>query len=389
MTYQVISPLPIFPYLVFVPVPGLWESSRWIISTGFGIIAAWMTLPLARRYGPGGPATWWLAALGAFGTLLWTLSVSGNFYYLAHVEATAFALAALLEWRGRRRPWVIGLAIALASLARPTLLLAAIPFAVALIASSGRRLWTAASFGLPLALAIAATALYDFVRFGSPLETGYGTSVLVRESLLQQRAKGVFSLRHLLDNLGLLLTRGFDFRERFPWLVPDPNGHSILLTSPGLLIAVGPASARIRTSPVGGRVPGRRARAALLRGRRVSDVRLSVCARLHPVPTRSCRDRGAPEVRPAREGIDRAERRVRRVRHRVGRLRMTSPNGARRTRRSPCRVPRPRRRDRRPTSRRGAAASATARTRPRRPGSSGPGTAPRSTGGGGPGCSGR
>ena len=249
VTYQVISPLPIFPYLVFVPVPGLWESSRWIVSTGFGIIAAWMTLPLARRYGPGGPATWWLAALGAFGTLLWTLSVSGNFYYLAHVEATAFALAALLEWRGRRRPWVIGLAIALASLARPTLLLAAIPFAVALIASSGRRLWTAASFGLPLALAIAATALYDFVRFGSPLETGYGTSVLVRESLLQQRAKGVFSLRHLLDNLGLLLTRGFDFRERFPWLVPDPNGHSILLTSPGLLIAVW-AGVRSRSAQV-------------------------------------------------------------------------------------------------------------------------------------------
>ena len=132
VTYQVISPLPILPYLVFVPIPGLWESSRWIVSTGFGIVAAWMTLPLARRYGPGGPATWWLAALGAFGTLLWTLSVSGNFYYLAHVEATAFALAALLEWRGRRRPWVIGLAIALASLARPTLLLAAIPFGVAL-----------------------------------------------------------------------------------------------------------------------------------------------------------------------------------------------------------------------------------------------------------------
>ncbi len=249
VTYQVISPLPILPYLVFVPVPGLWESSRWIVSTGFGIVAAWMTLPLARRYGPGGPATWWLAALGAFGTLLWTLSVSGNFYYLAHVEATAFALAALLEWRGRRRPWVIGLAIALASLARPTLLLAAIPFAVALIASSGRRLWTAASFGLPLALAVAATALYDFVRFGSPLETGYGTSVLVRESLLQQRAKGVFSLRHLPDNLGLLLTRGFDFRERFPWLVPDPNGHSILLTSPGLLIAVW-AGVRSRSAQV-------------------------------------------------------------------------------------------------------------------------------------------
>jgi hypothetical protein len=249
VTYAVISPLPIVPYLVFVPFPGLWENSRSIISTGFGIVAAWMTLPLARRYGPGGPTTWWLAILGAFGTRLWTVSGSGNFYYLAHVEATVFALAALLEWRGRRRPLVIGLAIGLASLARPTILLAAIPLGVAQIASSSRRLWTALSFGLPLALAVAATALYDFVRFGSPLETGYGTSAIFRESLVRERAKGVFSIRHLPDNLRLLVAGGFDFRDRFPWLVANPNGHSILLTSPGLLIAVW-AGVRSRSAQV-------------------------------------------------------------------------------------------------------------------------------------------
>ena len=249
VTYQVISPLPLLPYLAFVPFSWLWESSRWIVSSGIGIAAAWMTLPLARRYGPGGPATWWLAVLGAFGTLLWTQSISGNFYYLAHVEATAFALAALLEWRGRRRPWVVGLTIAMASLARPTLLVAAIPFGLALIAIDRRRLWTAVSFGFPLALAILATAAYDIVRFGSPLETGYGIAVLQRQSLEEQRAKGIFSLRHLPDNLGLLVARGFDVRDRFPWLVPDPNGHSILLTSPALLLAVR-AGVRSRSAQV-------------------------------------------------------------------------------------------------------------------------------------------
>jgi hypothetical protein len=249
LTFQVISPLPIVPYLLFVPFPALWEVSRWIVSTGIGIAAAWLTLPLARRYGPGGPATYWLAILGSFGTLLWTQSISGNFYYLAHVEATLFTFVALLEWRGRRRPWVIGLALALASLARPTLLLAAVPFGIGLVTANRDRLRTAVSFVGPMAVAVGLTGLYDLARFGSIFETGYGISVLAKQSLAQQRAQGLFSLRHVPDNLGLLLARGFDLRERFPYLVPDPNGHSILLTSPALLAAVS-AGVRSRSARI-------------------------------------------------------------------------------------------------------------------------------------------
>jgi hypothetical protein len=243
-TYQVITPLPILPYLVFAPFPATWEASRWIISTTIGIAAAWLMLPLARRYGPGGSATLWLAALGAFGTLLWTQSISGNFYYLAHVEAMLFTLVALIEWRGSRRAWVIALALGLAGLARPTVFLATIPFGVALLAVSRDRRRTTLGFALPLVAAVGAMGLYNALRFGSPLETGYGTAVLMNASLADAREKGVFSLRHVPNNLALLIARGFDIRERFPYLVPDPYGHSVLLTTPAFLAAV---SAGIRT----------------------------------------------------------------------------------------------------------------------------------------------
>jgi hypothetical protein len=249
VTYQVISPLPLVPYLAFVPVPALWEASRWIIATGLGILAAWLTLPLARRYGPSGSATWWIASLGAFGTLLWTQSIAGNFYYLAHVEAILFTFVALVEWRGRRRPWLIGLALGLAALARPTVLLAAIPFGIAFV-RDGRDRWRhVAGFAGPLALAVGVTALYDAVRFGSPFETGYGISVLSRGELIRQRAQGVFSVRHVPDNIALLVFRGFDLQTHFPYLIPDPNGHSLLLTSPGLLAAVS-AGVRTRTTRI-------------------------------------------------------------------------------------------------------------------------------------------
>jgi hypothetical protein len=243
-TFLAISPLPLVPYFLFVPFPILWEPSRWIISTAFGIGAAWLMLPLARRYGPGGSATPWLATLGAFGTLLWTQSIAGNFYYLAHSEAMLFTVLALVEWRGRRRAWVIAAAIGLSGLARPTTLLAAIPFGIVLLLESRDRWRTAAAFGAPLVAAVGLTGLYDAARFGSPFETGYGISMLLAKSLNDARQKGVFSLRHVPNNVYLLFLRGFDHLTPGGLPAPDRNGHSILLTTPALLISV---SAGIRS----------------------------------------------------------------------------------------------------------------------------------------------
>jgi hypothetical protein len=236
--YQAISILPILPYLVFVPFAGLWTGSHWIISAVLGMFAGWLALPLARRYGPEGVPAYWLAAFGAFGTLLFTQSISGSFYYLGHVEAIVCSFVALLEWRGRKRAWVLGLAFGLAGLARPTVLLAIIPFGMALLLGASKRLRTITAFLAPVVATILVTLAYDFVRFGSAFETGYGISILSR-SLAEQRAKGIFSIGHLPYNLGLFLARGFDLQAHFPYLVADANGHSILLTSPALLAAVG------------------------------------------------------------------------------------------------------------------------------------------------------
>ena len=240
LTYQVISPLPIVPYLAFVPFPALWAASRWITDCTFGVLAGWLCLPFARRYAGPGPRAYWLAVLGAFGTLMFDLAVQGDFYYLAQVQAMTLTLVALVEWRGRRRGLVVGAAFGLAALARPTVLLAAIPFGVALILSSrGRRLRTAFRYLLPIGLAAGLSASYDAARFRSPFETGYGISALANPVLANARAAGLFSVRHVADNLALLVSQGFGFRDRFPYLVPDPYGQSILLTSPALLVSIG------------------------------------------------------------------------------------------------------------------------------------------------------
>ena len=246
--YQAMSLLPTVPYLPLVPFAALWPFSRWIVSAVIGIVAGWLALPLARRYGPGGTADYWLAALGAFGTLLFTLTIEGDFYYLAHLEAVLLTFLALIEWHDRRRPWVVGLLIGLAALARPTLLVVAVPFGLALLAEAEDRLKAAVTFALPLLVVLALTGWWDYVRFGSPFETGYDIA-WIEGPLQELRDQGLFSIVHVPTNLALFLGGGFTVRDAFPWLVPSIEGHSILLTTPALLIAVG-ASLRERLNQV-------------------------------------------------------------------------------------------------------------------------------------------
>ncbi len=235
--YEAISLGPVLPYLPLVPFKALWPLAGWLVDGLMGIVAASLALPVARRYGPGGKATYWLAALGAFGILVFTQATAGNFYYLAQVEAVACTFVVLIEWRGRRRPWLMGLAFGLAALARPTLLLAAVPFGLAILYTSTTRTRAAIAYSVPILATLALTGLFNMARFGSPLETGYAISI-VNPELAARRAQGLFSLEHLPDNLYLLVLGGFGLRRRFPFLAANQNGHSLLLTSPALLIAL-------------------------------------------------------------------------------------------------------------------------------------------------------
>jgi hypothetical protein len=236
--YQAMSLLPTIPYLPLVPFQVLWPFSRWIVSGVIGILGGCLALPLARRYGPGGAVSYWLAAFGAFGTLLFTLTIEGDFYYLAHLEAVLLTFLALIEWHDRRRPWAIGLLIGLAALARPTLILVAVPFGLALLAEAKDRVRVSVAFAVPLLAAVAVTGWWDWVRFGSPTETGYAIAWLT-PPLQALRDQGLFSTTHVPTNLALFLGGGYSIRDAFPWLVPSNQGQSILLTMPALLIAVG------------------------------------------------------------------------------------------------------------------------------------------------------
>ncbi len=188
----------------------------------------------------------WIVVLFAFSTPMWWITTRGGVWHVGQLLAVLLTLALLVEAFGRRRAWLMGLlrgggvpqpghpgaGHALHRLAGgPTAPTRAEP---AGRATSWRDL---AVFGAFLAPAVAFALWYNAARFGSPLESGYGLAALP-DFLERQREIGLFSLRHLPMNLDYLFVHLPTFIADPPFLKPDGLGMSILLTSPGLLLAL-------------------------------------------------------------------------------------------------------------------------------------------------------
>ena len=193
-----------------------------------------------------------LVLLLGFSTQIWWVTTRGGVWHTGHLVATILTLLLIAELFGRRRPLWMGLLIGADFLTRAPLAFATPVVALWLVAewdeiigrgrSIGRRIlalpwrdWIVLWVGLVPALAF--FAWYNASRFGSPLESGYELAV-VPEFLQALRNQGLFAPAHIPMNLDYLLLHLPKPIDTFPYYQPDGLGMSVLITSPGLLLAV-------------------------------------------------------------------------------------------------------------------------------------------------------
>lgn len=184
----------------------------------------------------------WLVVLFGLSTATWWIAMRGGVWHTGQLFASVMTFSALLEAHGRRRPLVLGLLGGAGFLSRPTLAAAFPYWAWRSLPEGGRTRLADAVRRLGLLGAGAAPALlfalwYNASRFGNPLESGYALAVLP-PFLEAQRADGLFSIRHIPMNLQYLLLEVPRLVPRFPWIAADGLGMSIVITSPGLLLAL-------------------------------------------------------------------------------------------------------------------------------------------------------
>jgi hypothetical protein len=236
--YWPLGPLPailLLPY-VFTLGPGVdAQTALHLLLVGSVACLAYF---FARRSGIGQKDAAWLTAAFCFGSVaIGVLGMLGP-WQLAHASVLACILAALVEWRGKRRLALVGTLFGLALAARVTAVAGGAFFAIMLLAENRpwrERFRRLALFALPVLGIILALAAFNAARFGSPFDNGYGDSVMIIERLDRLRAEdGLFNLSNVPRNAWYYFAAPPSFASGR--LHADPEGMSLFLLSPAFLL---------------------------------------------------------------------------------------------------------------------------------------------------------
>ena len=196
----------------------------------------------------------WLVILFGFSTQILWVTTRGGVWHTGHLVATILTFGCLIELWGTRRAWLVGLLAGAAFLTRAPLAFAVPFYALMLLDSASARAvpdvvggyvararhaipwraWTWLAIGV--APAIIGFFAYNQIRFGTPQESGYALATLP-PFLEAQRERGLFSIVHVPMNIDYFLLHLPRLIDVAPFFKPDGLGMSVLLTSPGLLLA--------------------------------------------------------------------------------------------------------------------------------------------------------
>jgi hypothetical protein len=176
----------------------------------------------------------WSMLLFGLGSIFWFLSATGSVWYLGQTTGVFFILLAINESIGKKRAFLISLFMSFAFFSRLQLI-ASLPFFLYLSFKDNFSIKRAVFFLFPLVSVLATYLIYNFIRFGDPLQNGYTLIAgLLKEPWFD---KGQFSLKYIPDHLSLLLLKLPIFLNRFPYVKPSWGGLAIWITTPAFIYA--------------------------------------------------------------------------------------------------------------------------------------------------------
>jgi hypothetical protein len=242
--YCVFPPMPAFLLMPFVKIFGS-DLSQPTMSMLLGAASAALSyLVLSRWFAPALALTG--TVLFAFGTNYWYHCEVGSGWYFAQICAVFFLWLALLELVTRKRPFLIGLAVAAAMLSRlPTT--GALAFFVVMLwpdlvsGSGGIRTWRLhvrpalelAGGVLPAALI---TAWYNQTRFGSPTQFGYSLIPGVLDEPWYRH--GISSVHYVPGHLKELFWSFPAHQDSWPYLIPKISIMALWVTTPAVVLVL-------------------------------------------------------------------------------------------------------------------------------------------------------
>jgi hypothetical protein len=246
-------PLPALLMLPWVAWAGLARTSTVLFSTLMGAANATFVFLILQALAERGWSklkthdNYWLTLLFCLGTVHWYMAVDGQVWYLSQICTVTFM--ALAVWLALKSDsgLLVGLALALALASRPTVV-----FVWVLLLGIVIQRWQAADpsidwgrlarwivlSALPVALVIVGLLWYNAARFNDPFDFGYLRENIAQKLIPNLRDYGQFDLHFVPINFWAmwLALPEWDARAGLFW--PDPEGMSMLITTPALIYLV-------------------------------------------------------------------------------------------------------------------------------------------------------
>jgi hypothetical protein len=190
----------------------------------------------------------WLTALFAFGTAHWYLGVIGKMWFLSQITTVTFLALATLLAVLRKPPLLQGIAIGLAVLARPNMVVFApvlLGIAVQNVHDDGKPfrfgdlfMW-GLKIGLPVLVAGAGLLFYNWIRFGNIWDYGYLTENVADFMAQDLKNYGTFNPHFILRNLSVMFLSLPKWSAYCGALLPSVQGLSMLIVTPALVFLGG------------------------------------------------------------------------------------------------------------------------------------------------------
>ncbi|MDQ6779961.1 MAG: hypothetical protein M3Z37_02235 [Candidatus Eremiobacteraeota bacterium] len=233
--YIIEAPLPAVFMLPLVTLFGV-HANQVVVGAMCAAISVATADVLFLRMGLTARQRSWLTAFVAVGTVLWWCTAFGAVWMFAHVSGFMFALLALVECYGHRRPWLVGLLCACAALCRFPMVVAILPFMLWLYLSKEDRDYRVlTSFALGFVPLFLIYVAYNYARWHTLGDIGY--TLWYHQDQVGEATGSPFRLRYLPFNLYSFLFMPPEWMAHFPWLKPTSFGIALTFTSPALLLA--------------------------------------------------------------------------------------------------------------------------------------------------------
>lgn len=246
--YLPYPPLPALILVPFVALLGAGQVNTVAIATLMACISLYTLYRIFLKLGVRTELFIWLLIGFFFGTGYWlALFNSHHNYSFAHITSCLFQLLLINELLGRKRWFLIGTLIGCSFLTRQFTILyfffvLGYMFYLRKEGTEKISFKELISLILPTVFLVGVYLLYNYIRFGNFLDTGY--NYIMYLGVLKDRVDehGVFNARYFLFNLYCFLIKGFNIEFQGKGLLDikdmDLWGTSLLAASPFLVASL-------------------------------------------------------------------------------------------------------------------------------------------------------